>query len=203
MSFQSEHSQSDAHDSLCRLSEQPRNPLETQTAHNVHNAGLEKTFGVNEAEDLAPESNVRKTSGPRSEITVCVSSVHSIHASDGDSYMSEVMVVIAGELTWLGTALLDTGEQPSFINETIARRAQELGLTTIQYGSCGFYEGIVKGHELEAIGRVELKFSLDDVSYKHPFLVVEPDERFEVLLGCKFIKRAGLLYEKKADVSDP
>ncbi|KAK5055322.1 hypothetical protein LTR84_013072 [Exophiala bonariae] len=130
-------------------------------------------------------------SHPGSSITACISLPR---AEDSNKFRKQMMVEVNGERTWLATAQLDTGSAPSFMSETIAKQAQNYELTTVKPGTVTPYEGLAQGHKVDVVGQMELRFWLknENKPYKHQFLVVKADDRFDVLLGAKFLERADL-----------
>jgi hypothetical protein len=201
MSVQREQNQFDEQMSMGRSGEQPWSTLAVASRQSEQ-ASIPRSFDQGQGTStqshelsgiqgsLSHEFEDRETLRTHSDTTVFVSSVNS---NDRNEFYKDVMVKPAGDKKWLGSALLDTGSLPSFVAEAVARRAEEWGLTTIQCGNSMSYEGLVKGHPVELLGKMELKFSINSVSYRHLFLVVKAEERFELLLGAKFIAKARML----------
>jgi len=140
--------------------------------------------------NLEPVPDTRGKHGTSSMITASVSSARS---DDGSYYLSDVMVKIGGREKYLGSALLDTGSAPSFVSGSTAYQVVELELATIQHGDFKPWEGIIKGKPVPVVGKMKLKFFIDDVPYKTTFLVIPDEDRFDMLLGAKFINKTGLL----------
>jgi hypothetical protein len=127
-------------------------------------------------------------------------SVSSVCSSDENDYISEIMVEVDEEIRYLGRALLDTGSMPSLMSESTAVRAEAWGLTTIDRSESKktegieMLEGVVKGAKLKVVGKVSLKFSVDGAHhYRHTFIVVPDEDRYDILLGAKLLKRSALV----------
>ena len=127
-------------------------------------------------------------------------SVSSVCFRDENGYISEIMVEIDGEIRYLGRALLDTGCMPSLVSESTAARAEAWGLTTIDWSESKkteeieILEGIVKGAKIKVEGKVSLKFSVDGAHYyRHTFIIVPDEDRFDILLGAKLLERCALV----------
>lgn len=146
--------------------------------------------------NLPQDFEVRDNSGTHSIITNSVSSVTS---KDGNDFILCVMVKLGDLDEWLGLALMDTGSILSFVCEKIARQAMKWGLAEIEPYDSEPPEGIVQGVKLKVLGKLKLKFFIEDVPYRHSFLVIEDDDRFDILLGGKFIRETRLLQGKTAE----
>jgi len=130
--------------------------------------------------------------GRDSIMTISVSSVSS---KDQNNYTQHVMVEPeAGQLhEWLCEALMDTGTMVSFVCYRIVCWAMEWGLTEIHpyRGECPV--GIDKSGKVNVIGQCKLRFFIRDIAYTHSFLVIEDDDRYDMLLGGKFLERSCLV----------
>ena len=146
-----------------------------------------------------PHGKVQQASEARGKPETCstiTESVSSFSAKDEPAYLSNVTVEIGGKEKYLCAAVLDTGCMPSLVGESIARRAVHLKLATIEPGNLEQFEGVVKGPKLSSVGKIRFRFFIDDFPYFHyrnTFFVIPDDERFEMLIGGKFIKRCRLL----------
>ncbi|KIX08726.1 uncharacterized protein Z518_03383 [Rhinocladiella mackenziei CBS 650.93] len=148
-------------------------------------------------ENSQQNRDARGQYGARTATTECVSSVC---FKDENGYISDIMVEMNGETRYLGRALLDTGSMPSLMSESTAVRAEAWGLTTIDRSESKkaegieMLEGIVKGAKIKVEGKVSLKFSVDgDHYYRHTFIVVPDEDRFDILLGAKLLERSALV----------
>ncbi len=152
-------------------------------------------------ENLLPSCDARGKYGARPATTECVSSVC---LRDENEYISEIMVKVDGEITFLGRAQLDTGSMPSLMSESTAVRAEAWGLTTInRTEGIEVLEGVVKGARIKVEGKVSLEFSVDGVHYyRHTFIVVPDEDRFDILLGAKLLKRCALVRVRQ-DSTEP
>jgi hypothetical protein len=126
------------------------------------------------------------------DITVSVSPAS---RDDEKIFIVDVFVNPDGQLEWLGSALLDSGTTRSFISESIAVRATDLKLTTIE--STGFEQLDGIENNAPVLGKIRLKFTIRDIPYRHTFLVIPDDDRFDILLGKKFLVRSRILYDEK------
>ena len=141
---------------------------------------------------LQQESEARGEHGAHSMITAVT--VSSITSEDQNAYLRDVMVSkVDGRNTWLCSALLDTGCMPSVISQPVACKAVDLELTTIEPSDSEPLEGIVVGEKVSVLGKTKLKFFIDGVPYRNSFLVVPGDDRYDMLLGAKFLERSRLL----------
>ncbi|KIW23687.1 uncharacterized protein PV07_11867 [Cladophialophora immunda] len=136
-------------------------------------------------------------------------SVSSVCFGEPNGYMIDIVVETDGGIRYLGRAQQDTGCMPSLISESTAVRAEAWGLATIdrsqpiKAGGLVVFEGIVKGAEIKVEGKVSLRFSVDGAHYyRHTFLVVPDDDRFDMLLGAKLLER-GALVPARQDAAKP
>jgi hypothetical protein len=133
--------------------------------------------------------------------SMVTNSVSSVTSKDRSNFIWCVMVKPGGLDEFLGYALMDTGSMVSFVCEQVARQAMKWGLTKLEPYDSEPPEGIVKGAKPKVLGKMRLKFFIEDVAYRHSFLVIEEDDRFDMLLGDKFIAKTRLLQGKTADCS--
>jgi hypothetical protein len=156
-----------------------------------------------EQENMQQKCDARGKYGPSPATTECVSSIGPGDEDDNE-YTSPIMVEMDGEIRLLGRALLDTGCRPSMMSESTAVEAEAWGLTTIDRSESTktegveMLEGIVKGAHLKVAGKVRLRFSVDGARYyRHTFIVIPNEDRFDLLLGAKFLKRIALVRAKQ------
>ncbi|KIW13082.1 hypothetical protein PV08_08269 [Exophiala spinifera] len=123
-------------------------------------------------------------------------SIFSVFKHDEDPYKCDVMVKLDGETKYLGRALLDTGSMYSMMSEKTAVRVEAWGLTTIDRSEATrtegikTAEGILEEAKIKVVGKLSLKFSGDGVHYyRHTFIVIPHEDRFEILLGAKVLHR--------------
>jgi hypothetical protein len=113
-------------------------------------------------------------------------SISSASCDDEHNFLVDVFVDLDGERRLLCQALLHTGSTQSFISESTARRATDLELTQIEPSNFEQLDGIMK--HVSVLGKLRLKFFIDDTACKNTFLVTF-DDRFDLILGTKFLRR--------------
>ena len=146
-------------------------------------------------ESLQQKCDARGKYGASPAATECVSS---IGPGDENGYISNIMVEIDGKSRLLGRAMEDTGSMPSLVSESTAIRAEAWGVGTINWSESEseeieILEGIAKGATIKVAGKVSLKFSVDGARYRHTFIVVPNEDRFDILLGAKLLQRIALV----------
>lgn len=162
------------------------------SASEAQSQGTDIEVGLHASQGNMPQDH----EGRDSIMTMSVSSVSS---KDQNNFTQHVMVEVGQLHEWLCEALMDTGTMLSFVCYRIVCWAMEWGLTEIQpyRGECPV--GIEQKGKVNVLGRCRLKFFISDRPYTHSFLVIEDDDRYDMLLGGKFLERTRLVQRITTD----